>query len=82
MSRDLNAPRIREWVRWFDASSKMDPEYKPKALLAVLRSDGKKMLLAVLRELSITRPEELIEGMLDTNPEDISRKDDGDASGT
>lgn len=63
MSKGLSAPRIGEWVRWFNASSKTDPTYKPKALLAVLETDGLACLLAVLKELKMSRTEQLIEAM-------------------
>ena len=60
-----NQTRVSDWIRWISACSKTDPTYKPKALLAVLETDGDKMLLAVLRELKLTRVEQLIQGMRD-----------------
>lgn len=63
MSSDLSAPRIGEWIRWLNASSKTDPTYKAKALLAVLETDGPKMLAAVLRQAKLERTQQLIEAM-------------------
>lgn len=64
-----NQTRVSDWIKWINACSKTDPTYKPKALLAVLETDGMKCLLAVLRELKLTRPEQLIEAMREPGTE-------------
>lgn len=77
MSSDLSAPRIAEWKRWY-LSGATDPTYRPKALLAILEADGIKMLVAVLRELKITRPEQIIEAMRDTPTATLPSKNASD----
>lgn len=62
-SQSLNQTRISEWTRFITACSKTDPTYKPKALLAVLENDGLAYLLAVLKELKLSKTESLIEAM-------------------
>ena len=81
MARDLNAPRIREWVAWTKAASRTCPEYLPKALLAVLLNDGPRVLVAVLSELGMDKSLSLIEGMREHGTEVIPRKDAEDLPG-
>lgn len=51
------ANRVQEWVRFYNAS----PEgYRLNALLAVLESDGEKMLGSVLKALKIGTALELV----------------------
>jgi hypothetical protein len=52
--------RIADWVRWFEISVQ---GYQANALLAILRSDGEKMLLAVLKELKLTDSVSLLKEM-------------------
>lgn len=49
--------RVKEWVAWYRASSQ---KYSMNALLAVLETDGEKMLGMVLRELGLVMSLELI----------------------
>ncbi len=64
-SRALTASLIQDWVNWVNAASRTSPEYKPKALLAVLDADGPKALAAVLEKLKLERTQDLIESMRD-----------------
>ena len=54
--------RISDWCRFVDASA--DPSYKPKALLAVLKTDGPQALGDVLKRLKLERSEDLVRAML------------------
>ena len=54
--------RISDWCRFVDASA--DPSYKPKALLAVLKTDGPRALGDVLKRLKLERSEDLVRAML------------------
>ena len=76
MASDLNAPRIREWIAWTKAASKTNPEYLPKALLAVLLNDGPRVLAAVLSELKMRESHLLIEAMRDPGAEGGAQKND------
>ena len=76
MARDLNAPRIKEWVAWVRAASKTDRTYIPKALLAVLLNDGPRVLAAVLSELGMDRSQSLIEAMRDPGADGGAQKND------
>ena len=54
MRKDSNAPpreRITDWVKFYKQSQL---NYRMNALLAVLETDGEKMLLEVLKELGLT----------------------------
>ena len=60
MRNDSNAPqreRITEWVKFYRQSQL---NYRMNALLAVLETDGEKMLVAVLKELGLTESSALI----------------------
>lgn len=46
-----------DWVRFYKQSPL---KYEMNALIAVLKSDGEEMLMAVLKELSLTKSEELV----------------------
>ena len=46
----LNQTQIQNWCRWYRSAQ---PSYKAHALTAVLRSDGPRMLAAVLNALKL-----------------------------
>lgn len=65
MRKDSNAPqreRITEWVKFYRQSQL---NYRMNALLAVLESDGEKMLSAVLKELGLTDSVSLVKDASD-----------------
>lgn len=52
---------VADWVRYYKACPK---GYQAKALCAVLRNDGEKVLGRVLRELDLEKTVNLLMGML------------------
>jgi hypothetical protein len=52
--------RVKQWCGFYKASPKL---YQAHALLAVLRSDGEKVLNRVLRELSLEKTTDLLSEM-------------------
>jgi hypothetical protein len=52
--------KVREWVHFYKASPRL---YQASALLAVLRSDGEKVLNRVLRELNLEKTTDLLSEM-------------------
>lgn len=61
--RSLSAANIQDWVSWARSSSRTEPSYLPKALLAVLVTDGPKMTMAVLKAMNLESSLSLLEAM-------------------
>lgn len=60
MQKGFSAPqreRISDWVRFYKQSPL---KYEMNALLAVLSTDGEEMLRSVLKELGLTKSEDLV----------------------
>jgi hypothetical protein len=49
--------KCHDWVRFYSSAQ---PDYKPSALVAVLKNDGAKMLRAVLKELKLEGSSDLV----------------------
>ena len=52
--------KIHDWKRWYEVST---PGYQTNALLAILRTDGERMLRSVLKELGLTDSAVLLKAM-------------------
>lgn len=53
--------KVADWKRWVDRAKGTD--YLPKALWAVLATDGERMLFQVLRATNMEKSADVIKGM-------------------